>query len=208
MPPSTAVMRSQQPTPHQQPSRVVMLVGSERQQDHAASFKCCVCDGAPSISDCQTFNESMSARDRWEKVKSLQLCFSCLRKGHNTSNCRSKKLCDVNACRRYHHRSLHEASTSTSAPPTAQSRAATQPVLNCRVAKHRNSQFFKYVPVSLFGPNGKEEVYAMVDEGSAISLLEDSVATRLGLKGRKQPLTLQWSGQRCRTNCRSKKKIA
>ncbi|XP_036346995.1 uncharacterized protein LOC118756332 isoform X1 [Rhagoletis pomonella] len=199
MPPSTAVMRSQQPTPHQQPSRRVMLVGSERKQDHAASLKCYVCDGAHSISDCQTFNESMSVRDRWEKVKSLQLCFSCLRKGHNTSNCRSKKLCDVNACRRYHHRSLHEASSSSSAPPTPQSRAATQSVLNCREAKHRNSQFFKYVPVSLFGPNGKEDVYAMVDEGSAISLLDDSVATRLGLKGRKQPLTLQWYGQKCTT---------
>lgn len=44
----------------------------------------------------------------------------------------------------------------------------------------------------------------MVDEGSAISLLEDSVATRLGLKGRKQPLTLQWYGQKCTTEDSSK----
>ncbi|XP_036341067.1 uncharacterized protein LOC118750456 [Rhagoletis pomonella] len=39
----------------------------------------------------------------------------------------------------------------------------------------------------------------MIDEGSAISLIEESVASRLGLRGRRQPLTLQWYGQKCTT---------
>ncbi|XP_067635454.1 uncharacterized protein [Eurosta solidaginis] len=190
-PQSTIATRSQQPPPHLQSSRRLMLGGSERQQEHTASLKCYVCDGAHSISDCQNFHQSMSARDRWEKVKTLQLCFSCLRKEHNTSNCRSKKPCGVNACRRYHHKSLHEAPISNSTPPTIQNSGAPQPLLNCREAMYKNSQFFKYVPVSSFRPNGKVDTYAMIDEGSAISLLEDSVATKLGLKGRKQPLTLQ-----------------
>ncbi|XP_036334843.1 uncharacterized protein LOC118745501 [Rhagoletis pomonella] len=203
IPPPTATTRSYQPTSQQQPPRCMMHVRKEQQPERLEGIKCYVCEGAHSIFNCQAFKD-MTIRNRWEKVKAIQLCFSCLHKGHNTSNCRSRRVCDVDGCRRYHHRSLHESSSSTQNTNATRSRIESQPVLNCRDAECRKGQFFKYVPVSLFGPNGRADVFAMVDEGSAISLIEDNVASRLGLKSRRQPLTLQWYGQKCTTEESSK----
>lgn len=177
IPPPAAVTRS-----HQSTSQRMMHVEKEQHAERIEGIKCYVCEGAHSIANCQAFKD-MTIRNRWEKVKAIQLCFSCLHKGHNTSNCRSKRVCDVDGCRRYHHRSLHESSKQNT--DASRSRIESQPVLNCRDAECRKSQFFKYVSVSLFGPNGRADVFAMVDEGSAISLIEDSVASRLGLKGRR-----------------------
>ncbi|XP_067613958.1 uncharacterized protein [Eurosta solidaginis] len=80
----------------------------------------------------------------------------------------------------------------------------SQPVLNCRDVDRESGQFFKYVPVTLMGPNSSVDVFAMVDEGSAVSSIEDNVAKRLGLKRRRQPLTLQWYGENCTTEESSK----
>ncbi|XP_017473761.1 PREDICTED: uncharacterized protein LOC108364548 [Rhagoletis zephyria] len=42
------------------------------------------------------------------------------------------------------------------------------------------------------GPRTSITVYAMLDEGSSITLLEESIADELGIKGRSTSLTLQW----------------
>ncbi|XP_036341132.1 uncharacterized protein LOC118750502 [Rhagoletis pomonella] len=52
------------------------------------------------------------------------------------------------------------------------------------------------LPVNIYGPNGKFAVLAMFDEGSAITILEEAVAKRIGVKGQCHPLTLQWYGDR------------
>jgi len=36
------------------------------------------------------------------------------------------------------------------------------------------------------------ETFAMFDDGSAVTLLEEVIADHLGLKGKQFPLTIQW----------------
>lgn len=54
----------------------------------------------------------MSISARWDKVKQLKLCFSCLCKGHGTALCRNKKSCGIDNCNRNHHKMLHGSSTN------------------------------------------------------------------------------------------------
>lgn len=37
------------------------------------------------------------------------------------------------------------------------------------------------------------ETYALLDEGSTVTLLDKAVAERLGLSGSRKPLSLQWT---------------
>lgn len=74
-------------------------------------------------------------------------------------------------------------------------------LLNCQ-ASTSSKHFFKILPVGLNGPKGHADVYAILDGGSAISIIEE-VATNLGLKGKYQPLILQWLGGKVVTeSCR------
>ncbi|XP_036320463.1 uncharacterized protein LOC118734976 [Rhagoletis pomonella] len=53
-------------------------------------LKCYHCSGSYTIAQCESF-KSIGFQDRWELVKTQQLCFSCLRKGHCTQKCRSRR---------------------------------------------------------------------------------------------------------------------
>ena len=76
--------------------------------------KCYISEADHKVSDCPTLKDS-SVAERFELVKAKRLCFSCLRKGHTTRECRSKKRCERNGCQRNHHHLLHND------PPVASS---------------------------------------------------------------------------------------
>ncbi|XP_067633216.1 uncharacterized protein [Eurosta solidaginis] len=141
---------------------------------------------AHALPECQRF-QSLDLVNKWSLVKQHRLCFGCLVKGHSLLNCRRRKQCSINGCKRMHHKMLHKDMGSSSTSSSDRER-----ILNCR--KDQVTSLFKVVPVTLSGPRGKMSVYAMFDEGSSVSLLEEDVATQLGLRGRVMPLTLQWYG--------------
>ena len=175
--------RAAAPDPPSQPTRRIMHL---QETEVHREVQCSECAKTHFIVNCQIF-KALSVADRWNCVKKYHLCFCCLTKGHNTFNCRVKKPCNVNNCRRNHHHMLHEER----AEPPASNKPQT--LLNCRTPC--SSQLFKIMPVILYGPNGRMELYAMLDEGSSLSLLEESVAKQLGLKGNPMPLQLQWYGE-------------
>ncbi|XP_073821377.1 uncharacterized protein [Musca autumnalis] len=149
--------------------------------------KCEICKGDHIIAKCRTFIEKIAVPERWEKVKKFKLCFSCLHKGHGTTVCRFKKTCGLDGCPRFHHKLLHDDKTVAD--------NATQ-MLNCRHPHGQLSKLFKVVPIKLYGPSGYLKAYAMFDEGSSISLIDENTARLLGLKGKYSDLTLQWYGEK------------
>ncbi|XP_036348019.1 uncharacterized protein LOC118757413 [Rhagoletis pomonella] len=189
--PTSSAHSHKQNTSASNPRRV-MHIQDERPTETVA---CSQCGGDHLISKCDKF-KALSVQARWEVVKSRQLCFSCLRKGHSTSKCRSKRSCGINSCQRYHNQLLHndESRLNTSRQITQDEN--TQPLLNCRLVQAATKQLFKMLPVNIYGPNGKFAVLAMFDEGSAITILEEAVAKRIGVKGQCHPLTLQWYDDR------------
>lgn len=65
---------------------------------------------------------------------------------------------------------------------------------------------FQILPVKLYGPTGiKIDTYAFLDEGSAVTLLEDSIARKLGFNGETKKLPLKWTGDTTKTELKSQR---
>ncbi|XP_058456721.1 uncharacterized protein LOC131434092 [Malaya genurostris] len=92
------------------------------QKSHAVTTvtgvsSCQVCGGNHRHFECPEFNK-LSTTQRIEKVKELNICFNCLRLGHRSLDCSSKKSCY--RCHKRHHTLLHEESVFKEAPPSSQ----------------------------------------------------------------------------------------
>lgn len=102
----------------------------------------------------------------------------------------------------------HQANASTSAPQTTantQLIASTLPsstnapsptrIMTCHKAPDQAQLLFRIVPITLYGRNGNTSTYALLDEGSALTLMDASLATELGLDGPSNELSVQWIGR-------------
>jgi hypothetical protein len=115
-----------------------------------------------------------SVQERWAVVKRKKLCFACLSSKHTSNKCLQR--CTVEGCGRPHHKTLH---TAFSASETVTNTwRAELPVL------------LKVLPVTVVGPLGERKIYALLDEGSTVTLLEEEVARDIGATGRSSKLRL------------------
>ncbi|XP_036320010.1 uncharacterized protein LOC118734393 [Rhagoletis pomonella] len=184
------------PTNNTQGGRQTASSGNHRRLMHIErprdSLACYQCSGNHMLAQCESFKAS-SIQERWDLVKAQQLFFSCLRKGHSTQKCRSRRRCNISGCQRYHNQLLHnEDATMQMLRRTTPEDVIAQPLLNCQVTQSAHGQLFKILPVNIYGPKGKREILAMFDEGSSISIMEEEVAKMIGAQGGLHPLTLQW----------------
>ncbi|XP_062713670.1 uncharacterized protein LOC134290528 [Aedes albopictus] len=143
------------------------------------------------VAECQQFIGA-SVDERWELVQQKGLCRTCLN-GHGKWPCRSWSGCAVEGCRQRHHTLLHSSTpveTDNVSPSHVTSGGFEWPL-------------FRIVPVVLYGRKSSQTIYAFIDEGSSYTLLEDSVAKRLGVSGKVEPLTLKWTGDVTRVEAKS-----
>lgn len=176
--------------------------------------KCILCNGECSdLEHCSLF-KSISVEARWEKVKDLKVCFSCMKKGHRTNQCYKKKQCSVNGCNRVHNVLLHNTNkdtTSTNTMPHSRENAGTiaAPVPNAegastsnRVSCHYNDNFaaedvlFQVIPVKLYGHGTEVSTYAFIDDGANATIIDNQLAHQLGIRGQKSVLELRWLNRR------------
>ncbi|CAD7001380.1 unnamed protein product [Ceratitis capitata] len=164
--------------------------------------KCSFCKNSHNLNQCQQFKD-LECSERWKFAKSNHLCFSCLRSGHNSTNCNSRRECGINSCHRSHNRLLHEQDKKVSVgsprlssnvanvrKPTADSSNVTtifQKEMNKKI-------LFKFLPVEIKGPLGSCKLIAFIDDDSKISLIEEQLAKAIGLKGPIDELSLRWIG--------------
>lgn len=176
---------------------------------------CNYCNGSHPLKECKEF-QNITIEARWDHVLKLKLCFSCLRKGHGIPVCRRRKRCAVNNCRSYHSILLHDENRNKNSkkddrnPPSSEE--PSSPVLSCKsVFKNKSDSekdvfkcenttstpriMLKTLQVILFGSKGRSvKTYALIDEGSTITMINDLIAKKLGLSGTVTPLTLKWLG--------------
>ncbi|XP_073820609.1 uncharacterized protein [Musca autumnalis] len=176
--------------------KVVLYASDEQDKEE----ECRLCRGQHNLFDCKKFN-SMSVPNRWNEVKRLRLCFSCLGSGHSTRNCRRRKECQVNGCQRKHNKLLHDKSKEVGENNSNLNCVATrgdsdaEPVLSCVSSIRENSNLlFRVVPVKLYGSNCVVETFALLDEGSSVTMIDSSLVRQLGLSGRQSKLNLSWYG--------------
>ena len=179
-----------------EPKRKVVLHAAEGQRKQ----ECPMCQANHKLFECKKFG-SLSVPNRWIEVKKLRLCFSCLCGGHSSRNCRFRKPCPVDGCLRKHNKLLHDTkvsngannlSSSESAAPSV-SRNENESVLSCvSRAADKGVLLFRVVPVILYGPSNKIETYALLDEGSSVTMVDSSLVKQLGLQGQQSKLNLNW----------------
>ncbi|GBP87999.1 hypothetical protein EVAR_66210_1 [Eumeta japonica] len=134
------------------------------------------------MSACATFKEA-TIEERWEYCKKRNACFRCLMKRQFRHRCPTKP-CGVDSCRGTHHRMLHNSER----PPTSRSGSSTQEsscqavVTSARPSKPK--AHLKIVPIRLTGPKANIDTYALLDEGSTITLIDAAVAEAVGRLGR------------------------
>ncbi|XP_036347423.1 uncharacterized protein LOC118756788 [Rhagoletis pomonella] len=69
-------------------------------------------------------------------------------------------------------------------------------VLSCSANVADSKLLFRILPVVLYGNQKRVETYALFDEGSSITMLDNALIEELGLRGRTERLNLQWFGGR------------
>ena len=149
------------------------------------------------ISQCRKLSQ-MELDARWKLVKEKKLCFCCLKPSHSVRACKGRKQCGIDECQRFHHQLLH----STEVPKTEEKvPESVVPASHTTLSTSTRSHYLlRVIPVKLYGPKGIIKIQALLDEGSTISLLDATVAKKLGLKGTKSPLNIKWLDSTSKTD--------
>ncbi|XP_062541989.1 uncharacterized protein LOC134209987 [Armigeres subalbatus] len=108
-PKSSTKESSQKPTSKPTPMKSFAVAAPVANSD----AKCEICDANHPNFKCDRF-VSLTVPQRRVKVRELNLCFNCLRKGHLSSKCPSTKSCQE--CQGRHNTLLHEPKTTRHVP--------------------------------------------------------------------------------------------
>ena len=160
---------------------------------------CLLCSKADhEIDECPSFL-AKAYEERRELVKAKGLCFGCLRQGHNSKVCRSKKTCRT--CSKRHPTSMHsqvpitkpqEGGQVTEIPAAQETPTVVTGSRWCDT-QGSSSKTSTVVPVLLSHINNPGEerlVYAMLDTQSDTSFVLEKTCQSLGLQGSKVNLRL------------------
>ena len=80
----------------------------EQQRNTKQNRQCLIHEnGNHWTSECRVYL-SKPIEEKEKIVKEKGACWSCLRRGHGSQQCRSKRICNVNNCKRTHHSTLHQ----------------------------------------------------------------------------------------------------
>ncbi|XP_070134695.1 uncharacterized protein [Drosophila bipectinata] len=217
--------------------------GYEQRDDRHGG--CPICGGQHATTSCSEFIGA-SPPGRWSMVKRHRLCFTCLRSGHAARSCDVHGECQINGCRRLHHRLLHEEDEGRRRPeqrggfrrhnggnqmspvsrrsPDRRSsprggyrdhertqesavrrnsleRRAPQPAeapmqRNLSIDVEGGRLLFRILPVTLYGAGRQVDTYALLDEGSSVTMIDDELRRDLGVQGERRQLNIQWFGGR------------
>jgi hypothetical protein len=133
------------------------------------------------LSECRRF-AAKDLNGRWETVKKVRWCSSCLDGRHWFKECELLSKCGKDGCQKEHHQLLHKNQELQEKPAEIN-------------AHHHDTMktFYRVVPVKII--NGKKSVatWAFLDEGSGLTLMSQSVAKKLELPEKPKDLTLAWS---------------
>ncbi|XP_070497241.1 uncharacterized protein [Chironomus tepperi] len=192
---------------------------SRRMHTHREErFECLKCKSSShDLQHCGDFKNLMFA-DKKNFLRSRGLCNCCLKQGHRWKDCKTKRMCNIDNCREYHHRVLHFKSHSSDVNREAEkefkhseprirdgSSSQSNPAEPERSNYHRSSSvLYKILPVVLHGNNGELiETYAFLDDGSSVTLLDRELYDKLNVKGVHRPLNLRWTSGICREESES-----
>lgn len=155
---------------------------------------------------------NLQVPERLKEIANVPLCYGCLCSDHLLPACTTKRRCGTDGCQMWHDPMLHMVpinkrtsqprQTSASdekkvAPKDEQPEPSTSisspsEILHCRESRPEGHLLFRVVPVVLHGPRQDIRTYALLDEGSSVSLIDSDLADELQLEGISSTLKVQW----------------
>ena len=168
-----------------------------------SDVNCAVCKGAHPLWKCAAF-KVMSVNQRWRLAKQSNACFRCLGSGHAGKDCPRDRECPVSGCIKHHHPLLHGSNVTGSAQPTPEAEKPApqtslvttvtegEPEAATHVAQGRRTDrvALRTIPVTLCNGQQSVTVNALLDDASTVTYVHTSIATRLGLSGKRQRTTV------------------
>lgn len=134
------------------------------------------------LEHCRQF-KNLTLQQRRATAKNCDVCFVCLKVGHNRRNCRSGRVCSI--CAENHNHLVHQSDESEDSNCEEQytntDGASARKVL-LRVGK-----------VKLKFGDKIEEIVALFDEGSSITMLDNHLVKKLNLTGPLSRITYKWT---------------
>ncbi|XP_044779809.1 uncharacterized protein LOC123327454 [Drosophila simulans] len=94
------------------------------------------------------------------------------------------------------HRRRNPFTSTTATPKAGQAEDGQESPhrnLSC-VDPDEDHLLFRILPVTLHGRNKQVDTYALLDEGSSVTLIDDDIIQSLNLKGESRQLNVQWFG--------------
>ena len=127
-------------------------------------------------------------------MRRAHLCHSCFKYGHIAVGCLAKGSCQVQGCTRRHYTLLHPLARRqplnlTEAAPLTESQHGNSPPApggqTHSTSGNENKIYLRIVPVKVRSHDSGKTVktYALLDNGSDISLCDNDLAMELGVRG-------------------------
>ena len=173
--------------------------GTEKKtKDELNNIKCYYCKKTGhTLVRCYAFR-NQPLEERRQLIRKEKLCNLCLRKGHFAKNCRGRDACLVTGCGQRHHSLLHSVAMVPKQDPKAE-----RPHNESESEKKEDQEIedngghcsatgagksgvrLRVIPVKVRGINSLQEVetYALLDNGSDVTLCESSLIKQLGISG-------------------------
>ena len=130
------------------------------------------------IGTCRAYLER-EPEDRVKLVKENRACYSCLKIGHRSSDCKLRMKCDEEGCEMYHHKTLHEAHT---AGVVFHSVRGQNPHFNSENRKQTGPCLLSLMAIPSDSVPEKQ-VNVLWDSGATLSLITFNKAKQLKLIG-------------------------
>ena len=170
---------------------------SNTNKGSAAKVPCLFCKGSShTLEHCKEIMKK-DLKDRYEFLRSNNLCFGCLKANHRKIDCRNKAQC--NDCKRSHPSILHVDPKGETEKPTSPISATSSATYAHTGAGDLSflSQALPIVPVKLkhSDSNNFIETYAFLDTGSTSTFCSEDILKRLNVTGRKTKINLLTMGQ-------------
>ncbi|XP_060808788.1 uncharacterized protein LOC106133502 isoform X2 [Amyelois transitella] len=194
-----------QPTFFQKDSkRENIHVASDSKTSNLKKIECVYCKKAHNIKSCSDF-KSLLVEDRWRWLREARVCYRCLKSNRHLWKTCNTPCCGIDGCKFRHNPLLHGMTyiqPQRNVQSTSQSDSnSSVTVWNIMQRINNNSKLpqcsralLKIVPVTVTGPAGSRDVYALLDDGSTATIIEADIATAIGATGPTQNITVNGIG--------------
>ncbi|XP_064639799.1 uncharacterized protein LOC135495265 [Lineus longissimus] len=187
--------KARQNTAQPAPARTLMNIDAKQENkptaDKAAgsdSRKCTLCDETYRLFKCQKFS-NLSLNEKRNLVRAQRLCYNCLGPGHTSKDCQSQARCRVKDCGANHHTALHDYAKGKDANQVPEEKSVKNTCCQTN-RKEDSSSCFQLVPVYVYKNGRSLPTIAMLDSASQLTIIHQSLAKDLGLKGRQGELKI------------------